>query len=428
MKYIELHNLLLENKIDDLIAINPSLKDYEQLLKDVYRDIPISIKSHNKFGKFFDFIIKNVGELEEYKEKVEYIYKMVLKYNIDLSKYEQLKDVVKYIEDKEGIVNYVFDDNVKKIYEDDEKYVLRVWNFEGMKKYGSHFWCIAKEEKMWYEYILRSGKNPYLVLYKAGTVHYISGYDFRKASIQVNLDNHIYITDYENRASMGITETTALLILKEMNLSKHLFKSYLEDEDIKTFIDKNDNWYKYISRQDKEELKEILKKYGIRVEDSYDPDKFILAILENDINKVKRYVKNLRFDINYKNLTTRSTGLITAAKSDEYFEIFQLLLSREDISINSKNIFGNTAFLNAAKYGAAKIINELLKREDVDINATDTTGCNALFTNSPEVLKILLTETDIDVNVKNNDGKTAYEDGNDRKRRIFEQLNRMPTK
>ena len=426
MKFNYLYNLIYENKIDDLIVADPSLAEYERVLKEIYRDIPISIKSHNKFGKFLELLVLDPGSLSEYKGEIEHLFKLSLKYNIDVDRFQNISELSEYIENKEDIVNYVFDDNVKKIYEDEEKYVLRVWNFEGMKKYGSHFWCIAKDEKMWYEYILRAGKNNYLVLYKSNNPVIINTYDMHKASIQVNLDNKIYITDYENRMSMGITGNEAAIILKEMKVAGNLFKSYKEDEDIEIFIKKNDKWLKNMSSSDKKELKEILVKVGFNVSDVYNIEDFRDAIFQNNYKELARFVNNKEFDINVELDQERNTGLILASISDEYLELLKLLLSRSDINVNVRNIYKRTAFLQATIAGNVKIVQEFLKRKDVDIYVKDFNGRNALFTNSPEVLKLLLTQTDINVNEKDIYRLTAYDRGNERKKQVFKQLNKVP--
>ena len=92
--------------------------------------------------------------------------------------------------------------------------------------------------------------------------------------------------------------------------------------------------------------------------------------------------------------------------------VVQLLVERDDVDINAKDHHrGWTPLLLAAEYGHEAVVRLLVERDDVDINAKDTDdGWTPLILaakNGHEaVVRLLVERDDVDINAKDNDGKT----------------------
>ena len=111
------------------------------------------------------------------------------------------------------------------------------------------------------------------------------------------------------------------------------------------------------------------------------------------------------------------------------FFFFQanLLLSLDEIEVNTKNSEDETALILAIKSQAAEIVKSLLQREKLEIksknskrgreklkvNAKDSKGWTALMLavkgNCIDIIHELLRNENINVNVKNTEGKTALQ-------------------
>jgi hypothetical protein len=77
------------------------------------------------------------------------------------------------------------------------------------------------------------------------------------------------------------------------------------------------------------------------------------------------------------------TALILAARRG-HKDIVELLLEQENIDINAKDNYGNTALMWAAYRGHKDIAEMLLEQENIDINAKDNNGSTALISAAQE--------------------------------------------
>jgi ankyrin repeat protein len=108
-----------------------------------------------------------------------------------------------------------------------------------------------------------------------------------------------------------------------------------------------------------------------------------------------------------------------AASCGGHEAVVKLLLSQDDVAINviatDSDLFGTypsqTALLAASRRGHDGIVKLLLSRNDVDINLRDTDGRTALFEacrgGREAVVKVLLSRNDVDINIQDMDGRTA---------------------
>jgi ankyrin repeat protein len=112
-----------------------------------------------------------------------------------------------------------------------------------------------------------------------------------------------------------------------------------------------------------------------------------------------------------KKFCRRPVPLVIAAKFG-HENVVQQLLSRNDTDINIRpSILGLTALQYAAKYGHESVVKVLLSREDLDINTRtwdsgNTAGHFAVLNNHVEVTKLLLQHKDINPNLQDLRGNT----------------------
>ena len=102
--------------------------------------------------------------------------------------------------------------------------------------------------------------------------------------------------------------------------------------------------------------------------------------------------------------------LVTAAQQG-HSAIVRLLLTRKDIEVNSRDLFGRTPLRYAAGCGRVDIVRQLLNIEDTQVNCVDKQRCSPLmaaaFQGHEGVAKLLLGRADIAVNTKDSLGQTA---------------------
>jgi ankyrin repeat protein len=97
----------------------------------------------------------------------------------------------------------------------------------------------------------------------------------------------------------------------------------------------------------------------------------------------------------------------------------KMLLTVEGIDICARNMIGNTAFELACIGGHAEIAKELLaaaykKTSNFDINDKDSAGRTVLMLSCGKqrhvkIIKLLLSTSNINIHLKNKEGKTALE-------------------
>ena len=120
------------------------------------------------------------------------------------------------------------------------------------------------------------------------------------------------------------------------------------------------------------------------------------------------------------NQVTEILGLtpLILASANGHRAIVEELLCRNNVDINSQDKRGQTALFAASDNGHEVIVEFLLSRTDVSINTATTmashhtaAGQTALFTASRNghvgVVKLLLSRNDIDINSQDEDGQTA---------------------
>ena len=70
--------------------------------------------------------------------------------------------------------------------------------------------------------------------------------------------------------------------------------------------------------------------------------------------------------------------LIKASESGDFNKVIQLL-GHENIDVNAKNKYGNTALILTSYKGRTRIVELLLEHEDIDVNAENMGGGTALM-------------------------------------------------
>lgn len=433
MKFIQIYNLICEDRIDNLISKDASLEKYKDLLKEIYNSFDLKTQSNAKFNKFLEFLLKNAEKLEEYKDKMKDLYLGYIKYNLDLSKYN-LESLWKYVEDKENISKLVIDPTLaKKIYEDDEKIVIMPLNREGSIKYGSPAWCTSKpNNEEWYNYLVQDGKLMYFVLYKTSKAINIPGIakdntgierNFKITAIQIDLNNKFYITDTGNTVQFGLINQDANKILEFMELNKKIFKSFKDPEIFKLIIDNDKKIFDNINKNSA--IYNLAKQYyPNEIEIKELNLKFIDACYSNNLEIVKKLLKNSSIDVNSKDTTYHNTALMYACVVGALNIVKELMKSKE-LDINVKNKQKVTAFMYACKYESLNIVKELLKRKDLDINAKDNNNINAFTyacqSNNLNIIKELLEDRRFDVNSKDNEFFGIIDLRNDKTKKLIDQ-------
>ena len=114
----------------------------------------------------------------------------------------------------------------------------------------------------------------------------------------------------------------------------------------------------------------------------------------------------------------RQKALFVACRNG-HEKIVKLLLSKNDVDMNSRDVDGQTALFEACREGHEAVVELLLSRNDVAVDATCTDwdlfgkypGQTALFAASRRgydgIVGLLLSRQDVDVNLQDDNGQTA---------------------
>lgn len=159
---------------------------------------------------------------------------------------------------------------------------------------------------------------------------------------------------------------------------------------------------------------------GEKTEDVLLKQWFEAVYVEPDIETVQKLINKV--DVNAQGENGR-TALILAASNlfrantlSKYQAIIELLLQAPDINVNIRDMWGNTAFMIAAKCGSEHVVKLLLQMPNIDINAQASSGQNALHQavsyKKIDVIKILLEVPGINLYAQHDNGlygKTAVE-------------------
>jgi ankyrin repeat protein len=150
----------------------------------------------------------------------------------------------------------------------------------------------------------------------------------------------------------------------------------------------------------------ILNSYGEHV--------LTHSVLYEDHDILKSLLDRPDVDVNLQTGGYRATALIWAVNSHRKAEPdkIKLLLDQEAIDVNLQTSLGETALCLAADNHEAgiKVVELLLKRNDININLPDNNGHTPLSRASIErrvtVVKLLLRKKDINPNTRDNHGCT----------------------
>merc|ERR1712137_1071697 len=87
---------------------------------------------------------------------------------------------------------------------------------------------------------------------------------------------------------------------------------------------------------------------------------------------------------------------------DGYIEIMKLLMSRDDLNINTQDINGKTPF--HAVCGDIEIVKLLMSRDDLNINTQDIGGQTAFHLackrGDIEIMKLLMSRDELNINIQ----------------------------
>lgn len=438
MKFLEAYKIISEDKIDDLLKKYTVEHYYHDVLRKLYTELPITVKSHNKFGKFLEWIVKNIEEVDENFETNDIItiWNGYIKYNLKIQDFETVQEMWDDIhnrKEKRDLEN-INPKLAKKIYEDEEKIVIIPLNPEGSVKYGVDGWCISNERDsndaadFWYEYI-GDGKLSHFVIYKTKERRIVPDIkdedgdvlDVRKANVQVDLEGQFYITNINNTVVRGKIDSEADKILQFMKLDKNIFKSLKDEKTLQMMIDNDSELLNAIS--DQSDLWYLINKKERPIIEVW-----FKALENGKVAKVKQLMSDPDFNIN-------NTGSYYPALhlciTNNQFDIMKLLLTDKRIDINGFDTWGYTPLMRSIFYNEQKYAEELLKHPDIDVNKfgiIDASLMNPLLIAAsmsyfPKV-KLLLSDPRIDITLKNDIGYTAEhyvkENGNTAIQHLFD--------
>jgi len=91
----------------------------------------------------------------------------------------------------------------------------------------------------------------------------------------------------------------------------------------------------------------------------------------------------------------------------------KLLMSRDDLNINTVDGYGYTPFHWACKRGHIEIVKLLMARDDLNINTPDNNKCYTAFLSACkegklEVVKLLMSRDDLNINAEDEWSRTAF--------------------
>ncbi|KAN0068657.1 Ankyrin repeat-containing domain protein [Elaphomyces granulatus] len=192
------------------------------------------------------------------------------------------------------------------------------------------------------------------------------------------------------------------------------FRHYLEYQDVNTPL------RAACSGGNTEIISLLLTKHGIDVnKGNYGGNTpLMIAVVNNRVEGVKSLLARADVDPNIPNRSgcTALSHAVSWLRSDCPFglgalEMSKILLERDDIDVNlGRDDIGRTALSWACINGCLELVDLILKKDNVDPNVRDYTGCTPLVeacrsTHSRagveplEISKILLERDDIDVNL-----------------------------
>jgi len=158
----------------------------------------------------------------------------------------------------------------------------------------------------------------------------------------------------------------------------------------------------------------------------------ILAAAAGHVNIVKTLLADERLDPNLTDELFGNTALIDASYAGNSEVVEELVADpRTDINYKTERS-GLTALMQAARYGHSKVVRSLVTRSPAGVNIQSGGGCTALMLacmaphqavlHDGEMIKILLDVPGIDLDIKDNSGKTAQQWARDKELFLIEKL------
>jgi len=142
-------------------------------------------------------------------------------------------------------------------------------------------------------------------------------------------------------------------------------------------------------------IHEYLEQYGIA--------HIWKSVLENMINT--------GWNINAKSSKLNNRSMLSTAVKHNDIEVVEFLVTK-NADINIKDNHNTTPLLLASENNYLDIVKILLSCSNIDVNCSDKDGDNSLIVaswkNYPQIIKLLI-ENNIDIEHKNNIGKTAID-------------------
>jgi ankyrin repeat protein len=140
----------------------------------------------------------------------------------------------------------------------------------------------------------------------------------------------------------------------------------------------------------------------------------------HDAIKYNNHADIVKELLKHKDIHVVGTHLHDAIKYNNHADIVKELLKHKDIHVVGTHLH------DAIKYNNhADIVKELLKHKDIDVNLQDKDGETPLFTASDEdhlnIVRMLL-DAGADINIKNNEDKTALDIAIERRQRHVAEL------
>lgn len=142
-----------------------------------------------------------------------------------------------------------------------------------------------------------------------------------------------------------------------------------------------------------------------------DKDRFPLhmAVLQSDFGDMVKLISE-GVDINIKTTDVNLYTPLHYAIGTGNLKMVKFLV-KNGADINVKDGDGCTPLMHAARNGDLEIFNYLVSLKGIDVNVVDTRGANVLFWATvsekfPQMARVLIEKFNMDINVRNNKGRT----------------------
>ncbi len=135
------------------------------------------------------------------------------------------------------------------------------------------------------------------------------------------------------------------------------------------------------------------------------------AVEKDHIAVVQVLLAYENIDINAKDVDNRSALFYAISEPQSDLRILKLLLAQDDIQVNARHEWGQTALHAVAEGASIEGMRLLLAHDNIQVNERDNTGQTALHTTAKGArvkgMRLLLACGDIELNVRDVRGRTA---------------------